>query len=116
MKDRLEEVRVYEASSDEVRPDEVRPKEDSPRWRSASKRFGTIEGSSFLHAFQTSTPCPRSLRCSGSAISFGPVRTRTDGVRPTLKRPARTLGLKTRGEAGAACNALRVSAGRSIRA
>ena len=40
--------------------------------RFASLRSGTIDGSFALHAFQTSTPCWRSLRCCGLATSFVP--------------------------------------------
>ena len=38
-------------------------------------RFGVREGSLALHAFQTSTPCRRSSRCSGLAISCTDVET-----------------------------------------
>ena len=68
---RATEVRPEEVSLAEIRPGETRPAEIF-LLRSDRLRSGRTEGSFALQAFQTSTPCRMSARCSGSATSFGP--------------------------------------------
>ena len=72
-------------------------------------RSGRTEGFSALHAFQTSTPCRRRSRCSGSATRFGPrstTRMRIGRVEPTWKR---TLLAPWRGSAEAGAGAMLVA-------